>query len=200
MSLKVENRIPEMIGVLTRVNSPQNRREALRGPARTGLEYVSRILRRNAPEGQDEPSFAGARGIVDHGRPSIRQHGETLEMGWRNPRIENFGPGLSFVIENWAPHVLHVIYGTRGHFIFAPTHETLTFYWDDYSSDMEGGWGPYQGGYPGKYSFTRVNHPGARKNDFVQISTREARPRMIELTKEGAAIAMRPLNQFFGRS
>lgn len=195
MTLKVENRIPEMIGVLTRVNSPQNRRDAMREPARKGFEHVMHSLKAWAPVGKVEPGWATPHGVVNHGRPSLRQHGTTLEHGWKR-RIENFGPGIAFIIENWAPHIMHVIYGTSPHEIPGP----VAFFWSDYSSTGDAGWGPYQGDLPGPFYFSRVMHPGARGNMFVTPAVRASQPRLRGLTREGAAIAMRPLNQFFGKS
>jgi hypothetical protein len=121
----------------------------------------------------------------------------TLEMGWKQ-RIENFGPGMAFIIENFAPHIMHVIYGTQPHPIQG--RPNLAFYWGDYSSSGQAGWGPYQGDEPGPFVFSWVNHKGARANPFVTRATVRGRPRMRELTREGATIAMRPLNSFFGRS
>lgn len=198
--MKVENRIPELIQVLNRINSAQHRREATREPARRMMESSSILLRRFAPHGQVEPGWSTPHGSTEHSRPSMRQHGTTLEMGWRN-RMENFGApgGTGFVIENVAPHVLHVIYGTRRHFI--PASPRLAFWWGDYSSSGDAGWGPYQGDPQGPFVFdVGVNHPGARPNNFVERAVNASRPRMRALTRDAASVAMRPLNQFFGRS
>ncbi|OGC94082.1 MAG: hypothetical protein A2W25_11915 [candidate division Zixibacteria bacterium RBG_16_53_22] len=194
MTLHVINRIPDLSAVMYAMQTNQRHQSIMHAQATRGMERMLFLTRQLAPVGKYEPPWQTSQGVINHGRPSIRQHSMTLDTGWTQ-QVERVTHGAAFTLFNQAPHAPYVIYGTPAHPITGKP--VLAFHWSNYSATGEGNWGPYQGDPPGPYSFPRVNHPGARPNTFVQQAAAQNRPRMVELLGEGAKEVRQPLINFF---
>lgn len=198
--LRVIDRHQALIDTLYGVNANRHRQEAMRPAAIRGQEVMLYRMRELAPKGQYEPSWPTPQGSVNHGRPSIRQHGMTLDSGWTQ-EMETTTHGASFTIYNRAPHAQWVIQGTPRHTMVS---RLFAWWWGSplQSQHPSGvGWHPLRGDPPGPYHATQIDHPGAAANLFVQRSAMQNRPIMTELLRESQRRLIEPIRAFFeGRS
>lgn len=185
MATTIINRTAELRNALFASNSMSNRQDIAMGVARRGGERMLFFTRREAPVGEYEPSYETARGIINHGRPSIRQHGITLDAGWiqESYRITN---GATWVLNSHAPHAPWVLRGTEEHPISAVRGEALSFWHFKTGAPMVRG---------------TVDHPGTRADNFILRAAIQNRGPMTGMLRSGARQAITPLITFFeGRS
>lgn len=189
MSLTVINRVAELRNALYKTSEYRHRQDVMHDKAIRGVETMLFFTRREAPKGSVEPSWATPRGTINHGRPSIRQHGITLDASMVQG-VERTTNGAAFMITSNAPHAFWQIYGTPPHPISG--RPLLAFWW---GSPLR--WSPYRGGKPGAYHFPSVSHPGTPPNNFPLRAAIQNRPTMLQLTRQAVREIAQPLYSFF---
>lgn len=167
--VRVVNRVDELVKTLEESFERETIEATLEESARIEASRFLDILKRSAPEGQEEPAVDIYGLSRPASRPSVRQHGITLEKGWLAPRIIRTKKGVHFKISNVAPHLSIILRGAKAHRIF-PTgiHDPgLLFHW---GSPLR--W-PEKDRFPaGPRLYKRVEHPGFDAIRFIENALR----------------------------
>lgn len=185
--LQVDNHVRGLSDVILNAINPDNISDSMSGSATNISDVILTRLMNAAPDGSrwTEP---GEEFWSREARPSLRQHGVTLETGWLDPDIdrivENGNPGASFSIKTRAPHLKWIVDDMPSHSIPRSGHTPLSFWW-------------FQYGYPA--FFTRITHPGTKKNDFPQEVMENSVPIIKDALVSGVRNILKPLRTFLSR-
>jgi hypothetical protein len=173
---RVQNRVDELIKVIEEVTSEDNIDSRLEEAARESARIFFPVLKASAPVGEDDE--------LGRGRPSVRQHGTTLDDAWELPEIVRTPKGVWMRFKNNAPHMRILTDGAIGHTIPGSNLPyPLRFWWKGQTRH-----------------FWEVHHPGFRKFNFVRNAWRrlEGKASAQERFKKSVKGMFGPLHNFFG--
>lgn len=196
--VRVVNKVDELIETLSESFDRDAIESTLEETARLEAARFQNILRQVAPKGQVEPVI-NYRGFTrSESRPSLRQHGVTLEDGWRQPEIIKTPKGVHFRLVNIAPHLPILLRGAKPHPIPLSiiSGNTLLFHW---GSPLR--WAAKDGRGPGPRVFLGVNHPGFKAVNFIEnaLSRKEGRETIKSSFDRTFKKLLNPLETIFNK-
>lgn len=153
------NRIGTLRQIIDALDSQPAKQTRATKFARLMASEMLAKLRQEAPVGTVEPDYTYTRGgqtfTVSHGRPSLRQHGVTLESSWANPEISSIKDGANFSISSKAPHMEFLIGEgvNRGSRQIPSSGGPVSFFWLREVKPM---------------IRDHINHPGFPKSTFPE--------------------------------
>jgi hypothetical protein len=146
--MSVINRFSEL---RTRIKESTNRDEIKKSLRSETIEFGYRFLAKlkaTAPSGEqwtDPDEVFDKRKIfsaIRSPRPSLRQHGITLEQGWQDPKVDFRGSSsnrlnMSLVIQNLAPQAKFVSEGTQNDLGIYPGSDAKKLYFWHFREKVE---------------------------------------------------------------